>query len=171
MKKAKKKIKKIRARAGQNQKLKRRRKMNEKAEQGNENKPEQPKTAIAAQPKPVKNKGKIAVILLRSMSHIRHDMRKTLRLLNLFNQHNCVVIDDTPIKIGMVKKIKDFVTYGPVSEEVIKMLEKKNKLKGKTYKLNPPKKGFRRKGIKAQYVAGGALGKRDSMDELIKRML
>jgi hypothetical protein len=37
--------------------------------------------------------------------------------------------------------------------------------------LQPPRGGFERKGIKVQHSAGGALGKRKSMDELLEAML
>ena len=119
----------------------------------------------------VELKGKVAVILIRSTIHVRHDMKKTLRLLNLFNQHNCVILDSNNMILGMIKKVKDFVTYGPVSDETIKLLEKKNKIKEKTYKLSPPRGGFERKGIKIPYNLGGAIGPRDSMDALIKKMI
>jgi large subunit ribosomal protein L30 len=119
----------------------------------------------------VELKGKVAVILVRSTIHIRHDMKKTLRLLNLFNQHNCVILDNNNINLGMLKKVKDFVTYGLVSDETISLLQKKNKIKEKTYKLSPPRGGFERKGIKMPYKLGGALGPRNNMDMLIKKMI
>jgi large subunit ribosomal protein L30 len=130
--------------------------------------PKAEKKAVAAE---AKGKGKIAVILIRSPIGMRHDMKMTLRLLNLFNQHNCILLDNNPVNMGMVKKLKDFVTFGPVSEETIKLLEKKNKIGEKTYKLSPPKGGFERRGIKAPYSVGGTLGQRDNMDSLIKKML
>ncbi|MBW3013138.1 uL30 family ribosomal protein [Candidatus Woesearchaeota archaeon] len=147
--------------------------MNANAEKGKEKRtePKLPKTEKKAVAADAKGKGKIAVVLIRSPIGVRHDMKMTLRLLNLFNQHNCIVVDDTPINMGMVKKLKDFVTFGPVSEETIKMLEKKNKIGEKTYKLDPPKGGFERKGIKMPYGKGGALGQRDNMDNLIKKMI
>jgi len=116
---------------------------------------------------------KYAAILIRGLIHVRHDFKKTLLHLNLFNQHNCIIINSDPITLGMLRKVKDFVAYGPVSDEVIAELEKSKvkKIKEKTYRLNPPRGGFERKGIKTSYARGGALGKRPSMDTLIKKML
>jgi large subunit ribosomal protein L30 len=40
------------------------------------------------------------------------------------------------------------------------------------FRLNPPKKGFERKGIKKPYTVGGALGNRgEKINELLERMI
>ncbi|MBW3011258.1 uL30 family ribosomal protein [Candidatus Woesearchaeota archaeon] len=115
---------------------------------------------------------KVAAVLIRGLIHVRHDFKKTLQHLNLYNQHNCIILENTSINLGMLRKVKDFIAYGPVSDEVIAELEKsKKKVKGKTYRLNPPRGGFERKGIKTSFGRGGALGRRPSMDALIKKML
>lgn len=114
---------------------------------------------------------KIAVIRIRGDANRSPDKMKTLHLLNLGRKHNCVVLDETPIIVGMLKKVHDCVTWGYVKQETIDLLSTKRKVKGKIYLLNPPRKGFERKGIKVPYSLGGALGPRDNIDELIKRMI
>jgi len=155
-------------------------KMEEKTMAGTEKPVAEPKVKLETKPKTGPEpkpkgkeeiKGKIAAILIRSTIHVRHDMKMTLRLLNLYNQHNCVILDSSKINLGMLKKVKDFTTFGPVSDETIKLLEKKNKIKDKTFKLSPPRGGFERKGIKMPYKLGGVLGPRDNMDALIKKMI
>ena len=66
----------------------------------------------------------------------------------------------------MLKKVKDYVTYGTVSEKLAKEYGVK-----KTVHLHPPRGGFERKGIKVPYTTGGALGnRRDKMSDLIIKM-
>ena len=114
---------------------------------------------------------KIAVILIRGVTKVRHDLLLTLRCLNLFNKNNCVILDATPVNMGMINKVKDLVTYGEVSDETVIALSKKRKIMNKTYCLHPPRGGFERKGLKIAFVNGGVLGKRTNIDVLIKKML
>ncbi len=139
---------------------------------------------------------KVAVVLVRGMVNMNDGIKKTLALLNLTRKNNCVVITDNPVNMGMVKKVKDYVTWGSVSEETFKELVNKRgkekttrltdskkkysynalEINGKkyspTFPLNPPKKGFGRKGIKVAFKVGGALGDRgEKINDLIKRMI
>ncbi len=147
-------------------------------------------------PGAVKNSGKLAVVLIRGMVNMTGSVKRTLALLNLTRKNHCVVIINNPVNLGMVKKVKDYVTWGPVTEETFKELvdkrgkeytarltDSRNKysyraldINGKKYRpfftLNPPKKGFGRKGIKVAFKVGGALGDRgDKINDLIKRMV
>lgn len=143
----------------------------------------------------------LAVIRVRGLIGIERKIKDTMNMLHLKKKHNCVILpENNPVYLGMVIKIKDYVTFGAVSDETLKLLlskclKRKDKKKvsaelvEKTLKilkegrllkdveeiipvlsLNPPKKGFEKEGIKKTYVQGGALGKRDNMDDLIKRM-
>ena len=85
----------------------------------------------------------------------------------------------------MIQKIKDYVTWGEVDEKVYNSLvekkgevytrrlsDRQGKIKynrfievsgrkiKKYFRLNSPKKGFGRKGIKVSFVKGGGLGYR-----------
>lgn len=116
---------------------------------------------------------KIAVVLIRGLVGVRHDMKKTLESLNLQKKHACVLIDETPVTVGMLKKVEDFVTFGPVSSETIAALEKSREKNAKgVFFLAPPRGGFERKGIKKSYVVGGALGNRgEAMNALLEKMM
>ena len=121
---------------------------------------------------------KIAVILIRGLIGLRHDVKETLSYLNLKKKHACVIVEDTPSVRGMLKKIVDVATYGEVSEETIKALKDKREVKiadgtaKKFFSLATPKGGFERKGIKKPFVVGGALGYRgEKINELILKML
>ena len=114
---------------------------------------------------------KLALVRIRGNTGVKKTLADTLTMLNLPNQHNCVIIDATPSILGMVKKVQHFITYGPVTDETIALLEKRGKV-ANYYRLSPPVKGFERKGIKVPYSQGGALGDRgDDINNLIKRMI
>lgn len=116
---------------------------------------------------------KLAVILIRGLVGVRVDIKDALASLNLLKKHACALIDDTDISRGMLKKVQDYVTFGPVSDETIKLLSSKKKHSTKdVYFLAPPRGGFERKGIKKAFTVGGALGDRkDAMNDLIKKMI
>ena len=140
---------------------------------------------------------KLAIVLVRGLVNVTKAVKDTLVMLNLRRKNHCVVIIDNSINYGMVKKVKDYITWGEIDQETFNELvdkkgeEYKGRLKdskskyeyrkvleigGKKYKkyfrLNPPRKGFGRKGIKVSFNAGGVLGYRgDKINDLIKRML
>ena len=81
---------------------------------------------------------------------------------------------------GMIGKVKDYVTWGEITEDVYKQLVEKrgekdpkdNKKMKPFFRLSPPRKGFGRKGIKKSFADGGALGYRgDKINDLVKRMI
>ena len=55
---------------------------------------------------------KIAVIRVRGDVNLRKEIKETLNLLKLYRKNFCVVVDNNQNIIGMVKKVKDYVTYG-----------------------------------------------------------
>lgn len=116
---------------------------------------------------------KLAVVLIRGLVGVRFDIKDTLFSLNLRKKHACVILEDTPVVKGMLRKTQDFVTFGTVSEEVIKELNTKRKAnENGVYFLAPPVGGFERKGIKKSFVVGGALGDRkDDMNDLLRKMM
>lgn len=114
---------------------------------------------------------KIAVILIRGIIGSKQEVKDTLKMLNLQKKNNCVIIDDNPVYRGMLIKVRDYVTYGEVTQDTIKALEPRKKEGQKHYSLNPPRGGFERKGIKQPFNKGGALGPRDNMHDLIVKMI
>ncbi|MBD3310287.1 hypothetical protein GF351_03650 [Candidatus Woesearchaeota archaeon] len=126
-------------------------------------------------PKQAKDGKKIAVVKVRGNINITRDARKTMEMLKLIRPNQCAVIDDTQDNLGMVMKIKDYVTWGEISDDVRKELQKRRQSSGKkviSYSLNPPRKGYGRKGVKMPFSKKGALGDRkEKINDLIKRML
>lgn len=125
-----------------------------------------------------KGHGKFAVILIRGTVRASGAVEDTLKMLNLSKKNTCVVLDVTDSILGMINRVKDYVTYGPVDDATIKLLQDKRGQKDKDgkiknhYHLNPPKGGFERKGIKRTYDQGGAIGPRgENMKKLIEKMV
>ncbi len=111
-----------------------------------------------------------AAILIRGDVSVRQDVRDTLHMLRLRAKHAAVLVDETNVStLGMLEKAKDRITYGPISPEAQKKLEAV--MKDGVAHLHPPRGGFERKGIKQQYSVGGAIGKRESMDKIVEKML
>jgi large subunit ribosomal protein L30 len=138
----------------------------------------------------------LVIIQVRGLVGVRKAVKDTLRILGLTRVNQCVVLKSNSSIKGMLLKVKDYVTYGPVSEEVVALLVKERGIEykgrtmdskkkysysylefnGKKYKrcfrLNPPRKGYGRKGIKKSFNDGGALGNRkEKIANLVQRML
>jgi len=138
-----------------------------------------------------------AIIRIRGYINTKPDVKKVFELLNLNISNHMSIWPEDKANLNMIKKVENYATFGIISEELLKeVVEKKGKAlsgeldikraikahsEGKTmketgvkncFRLNPPKKGFERKGIKKPFSIGGALGNRkDKIDNLIRRML
>lgn len=123
--------------------------------------------------KKAEEKENIAVIRLRGNVTIKKDFEKTMQMLKLYKRNFCVIIPKTPAYIGMVEKVKDHVTWGEIDEQTLKELkEKRSDGDKKFYRLNSPKGGLGRRGVKASFKKAGALGYRGKkINGLIKRMI
>lgn len=112
----------------------------------------------------------IAAVRVRGMIGTKQSIEDTLRMLQLYRKNYCVILKDEPHIKGMLMKVKDFVTWGELDEETEKALQKRKR--NPYYRLNNPRKGFGRKGIKIPFIKGGALGDRkEKIGDLIKRMI
>ena len=75
---------------------------------------------------------KLAIVRVRGGIRLSKDIKDTLKMLNLKKKHNCVIVPKTPNYMGMLKKVKDYATWGDIEPDTKKFLEKRTK-KGKTY--------------------------------------
>lgn len=118
---------------------------------------------------------KIAAIRLRGKFNIKQEIEDTLTLLGLKRKNTCVILEANKYNLGMLKKAKDYITYGEISEDILrKLLEKKKPIKQTEkkiiFRLPNPKKGFR--SIKKGYKQGGDLGYRgEEINELLGRIV
>ena len=114
---------------------------------------------------------KIGVVRIRGITGIKKDIKDTMTMLNIHRKNHCVVLDKTPSTLGMIFKVKDYITWGDINEETLTLLKKKSE-GNKFFRLNPPLKGYGRKGIKVSFTRGGGLGDRkEKINDLIRRML
>jgi len=141
---------------------------------------------------------RMCALRIRGITKVQQEIKDTLKMLNLHRKNHCVILDNNPTIVGMLKKAKDYITWGEIDESTVKLLFEKrgelyegpekdktgklsysskyNDYAGKKYKkyfrLNPPKGGFEKKGIKTPFTIGGALGYRgNSITKLIKKMI
>ncbi|MFN3910182.1 MAG: uL30 family ribosomal protein [Candidatus Anstonellaceae archaeon] len=142
-----------------------------------------------------------AVIRIRGRRKLNKKIDHTLKMLNIFKPNYCSVFFMSPSYLGMLKKAKDYITWGKISKDLFfKMLYKrgeigkKNLSKLKTieeikkiaYEIFEGEKSLKDFGIKSTFrlrppskgyknkkktYPKGELGGRDSIDSLLKRML
>jgi len=113
----------------------------------------------------------IAAVKIRGNVDVPKPVQDTMTNLGLENRNQIVLYEDDDSIKGMMNKAKDYITYGEVSDEVVEMLEERYEEvgHGTVISATPPSKGF--KSTKKGFSQGGSLGKRPSVDSLIKRMI
>lgn len=75
--------------------------------------------------------GKLAVVKLRGDINARSDVKDTLKLIGLTRVNHCIIMDDGPPYLGMIQKVKDYVTWGEVNAEtLLRLLNKRGMLTG-----------------------------------------
>jgi large subunit ribosomal protein L30 len=140
---------------------------------------------------------KIAVIRISGRVDVVPKVKKTFEELKMDRKFSCIVIDDKPEIMGMIKRVQDHVCFGPVKEHVLKeLILKRGKFTKKVnekemesiakefmenkktmdkvglkkvFHLHPPRGGFK-KSTFLPYPQG-ILGKNEKINELILRML
>ena len=137
----------------------------------------------------------ICIIRIRGRVGLNKDINETLNRLRLRKKYSCVVLNAKKEQLGMIKKVKDFVAFGEISDKMFeKLIEARGKVVDKSKKIDAKnivseiKKGkkyqelnlntfFRlhspRKGINAKiHFPKGVLGNnREEINKLIERML
>ena len=119
----------------------------------------------------------ICIIRIKGRVGLKRDIIETFNRLRLRKKYSCVIIQ-TPDEtiLGAIKKLRDFIAYGEISDEVYKELVKKRGIKDKKgnlkpfFRLHPPRKGIESK--KHFGVGKGVLGNNgEKINDLILRML
>lgn len=138
----------------------------------------------------------LAVILLRGLVKTRKEVKDTLKMLRLHRKNHCVIVHER--NIGMLRKARNWITWGKISEETLRDLILKrgrypgrkrvkesdvdkimNEIKSKkprewsivpVFRLSPPSKGFK-KSIKKYYPDGELGDRKEKINDLLKRMM
>jgi large subunit ribosomal protein L30 len=67
----------------------------------------------------------LVAVRIRGLSDISHEVKDTLGMLRLTRNCHATLIDDRPAYNGMLRKSKDCLTWGEVSQELVLLLLKK----------------------------------------------
>ncbi len=67
----------------------------------------------------------IIAVRLRGESGVSRDVKATLNMLRLPRNHNAVLIYKKPDALGMIRKAKDYITWGEANKDVLRMLFQK----------------------------------------------
>jgi large subunit ribosomal protein L30 len=138
------------------------------------------------------------VIRIRGLVGLRDDIVDTLAMLRLHRKMHCVISPENPGMLGMLRKVKDYITWGEINDDVLKLLvEKRGRKPGnkrltdveakkvfdalkKTcimpedvvplFRLTPPSKGFKHS-IKQHYPKGEVGYRGEKINELLVRMI
>ncbi|MBI1969700.1 uL30 family ribosomal protein [Candidatus Woesearchaeota archaeon] len=134
------------------------------------------KASDSAKEKGSSQEKKLVAILLRGRVDAKEEMQTTFKLLRMLKKHTCVLLQDTSPMRGMLRKVKDYITWGEIDAATAKLLlEKRNRKESPeacVFHLHPPRGGFERRGIKRSFTEGGALGYRGAkINELLQRMI
>lgn len=113
-----------------------------------------------------------AAIRIRGHTEIKRTIEDTMKFLGLTKANTLVIVPESKQCLGMLRKSKDYITFGEISDDDLKeMLKERMPAKGEKIVINlrPPSKGFET--IKKAFPKG-ALGYRGKkISELLKRMV
>jgi large subunit ribosomal protein L30 len=90
----------------------------------------------------------IAVIRIRGRSGVAKKVNDTLDMMRLFRQNGCVIIPNTPVNQGMIRKAKDYITWGEIDEETFKELVMK---RGKVAGNKPLTEAYLKDNVKVDF--------------------
>lgn len=138
-----------------------------------------------------------AVVRIRGAKNARFDIEETFNLLRLRRKNHCILAKDTLPMKGMIRKVKDYVSYGEIDDDALRLLVSKRgrkeggkkltkeeaekavselKSAGKAtiikpvFRLTPPSGGFR-KSIKQHYPNGEVGYRGKEINKLLEKMV
>jgi len=139
----------------------------------------------------------IVVIRITGKINLKTEIKETLIRLRLGKKYTCTIINEKDkIKVGMLKKVKDYVAYGELNKPVLlRLIEKRGKREDKKqikdiekiaealekgekfeslglkgyFRLHPPRGGLK---SSRRHFPQGVLGNnKQEINKLIERML
>ena len=64
----------------------------------------------------------IAIIRIRGRAGVNKKVNDTLDMMRLYKQNGCVIVPNNPQYLGMIKRAKDYITWGEVDKETFTLL-------------------------------------------------
>ncbi len=76
---------------------------------------------------------RIAIVQIRGTLRVKKKVKDTLKMLNLHKKNSCSIISSkNNAAVGMLKIVKDYVTWGELDKETfVELLKNRGKLPGK----------------------------------------
>lgn len=79
----------------------------------------------------------ICIIRIKGRVGIDRDIEETFNRMNIRKKFYCTVIKPNPEKLGMIKKLRNFIAFGELNSETFeKLIEKRGQLLNKNKKIN-----------------------------------
>ena len=104
-------------------------------------------------------------VRIRGTININVEIKETLKYLNLNRVNHCVILPENPVSKGMLKKAKDYITWGEVGGETLEMLISK---RGKVEGDHPLTDGYVKKNTEYSNIKGLAKAIADGETEYKK---
>jgi large subunit ribosomal protein L30 len=104
----------------------------------------------------------LAAVRLRGNMNVNKEVRDTMNMLGLKRVNTLVVLPESPVTLGMLKKVENFITYGKISEVDAKQFSK-------VMRLKPPRGGL--KSIKKSYPRGDLGYRGEAIKDFIRAMI
>jgi large subunit ribosomal protein L30 len=139
-----------------------------------------------------------AVIRIRGSINMKKDIKDTLAMLRLNRKMHCVLIKENDVMKGMLRKVRNWITWGEIDDDNLRILiEKRGRKIGEkkllnqeveeafkkikenqktpeeikpVFRLTPPSKGFK-ESVKQHYPQGELGYRGKEINELLKRMI
>ncbi|MCK9292827.1 MAG: 50S ribosomal protein L30 [archaeon] len=84
-----------------------------------------------------------AILRVRGKIGVNYKIEHNLELLNLTRVNHCVLLKKSPELMGMLRKGKDYITWGEINKDILKsLLEKRGKVYLEDNKLVPFKEKY-----------------------------
>ena len=84
------------------------------------------------------------IVLIRITGQVRvdADITETLNRLRLGKKFTCSIVNETPVMLGMIRKVKDYIAYGKLDEKTLaEIIKARGKVIGDTKgKIKDPEK-------------------------------
>ncbi len=64
----------------------------------------------------------LAVVRVRGVSDIQREIKETMSMLRLQRNCNATLVDDRPAYLGMLRKARNYLTWGEISKETLTLL-------------------------------------------------
>ena len=78
----------------------------------------------------------IAVIRISGQVEISSKVKETLHRLHIRRKYSCTLLESNQVNTKLLNKIKNYVAYGPISEETLaELIKKRAKPKQKSQKI------------------------------------